>query len=189
MNLELFEREMRLRLSPRRFDHTMGCVQTAQALAKRWDVDEESACAAALLHDMTKELSVQEQLKFCIKHDIIINDTQRAVPEILHAVTGAKAAQLEFGVSREISDAIRWHSTAKPDMSNLEKIIWLADMSEPGRSFDGVDDIRRECEISLDSAMIMGIDRTLKYLIYKRQIIDPIMLEARNWLIAGKDGF
>lgn len=186
LNLALFESEMRSRLSPRRFNHTMGCVKTARALALRWGVDESDAQAAALLHDMTKELSFDEQLKFCIKHDIIITDTQRAVPEVLHAVTGAKAAEIEFGVSREICEAIRWHSTAKPCMSKLEKIIWLADMSEPSRVFDGVEAIRRECEISLESAMIMGIDRTLKYLIDKRQIIDPVMLEARNWLIKDK---
>ena len=185
MKLELFEQEMKTRLTPRRFNHIIGCRETACRLAEKWGVDVRDASAAALLHDITKELTTGEQLKFAEKHGIMISDTQHAVPETLHAITGAKAAQVEFGVPEHISRAIRWHCTSKPGMTILEKIIWLADMTEPGRRFDGVERIRRTSFENLDLALLMGINRTLEYLIDSNGIIDPIMLESRNWLITA----
>jgi len=187
MNLELFKKEMEARLSPRRMSHTVGCAELARQLASRWGADEDFAYAAGLLHDMTKEVPIPEQLKFCEKHGIIISDTQKQVPELIHAITGAKAAEIEFGVPNEIQNAILWHTTGKPDMSLLEKIIWMADLIEPGRKFPGVDEIRAMAFESLDRAILMGIDRTVMYLAENKRIIDPTMIEARNWLIPRVD--
>lgn len=183
MDIEFFENEISKRLSARRMKHTLGCAQTAAELADLWGADVSLARAAGILHDMTKELTTYDQLKFCEKHGIIITDTQKKVPEILHAITGARAAMLEFDVPAEVSEAIRWHSTGKAGMSLLEKIVWLADLIEPGRDFPGVELIRDMAKKDVDCAVLMGMERTIKYLIDKKQIIDPTMLEARNWLI------
>ncbi len=186
MDIELFESEMSKRLSARRMKHTLGCADTAVRLAARVGEDTSLARAAGLLHDMTKEWSIPDQLKFCEKHGIIISDTQKKVPEILHAITGAYAARLEFGVPKEVAGAIRWHSTGKPGMTGLEKIVWLADLIEPGRDFPGVEFIRDMAQKDIDRAILMGMERTIKYLLDKKQIIDPVMLEARNTLISGE---
>lgn len=186
MDIELFEYEMSKRLSARRMEHILGCASAAVMLAEIFGVDASLARAAGILHDMTKEWSISNQLKFCEKHGIIINDTQKKVPEILHAITGAYAARLEFGVPEEVAGAIRWHSTGKPGMTKLEKIVWLADLIEPGRDFPGVELIRNMAKKDIDGAIIMGMERTIKYLLDKKQIIDPVMLEARNALISGE---
>lgn len=183
MDIWLYEKCVEKQLSPKRMQHTRGCVQTACELAEIWGADVEKAHVAALLHDITKEQSLPAQLKLCEKHDIIISDTQRKVPELLHAVTGAKLVHAEFSIPEDVCSAIRWHTTGKPDMTVLEKVIWLADLIEPGRDFPGVDEIREMARRDLDAALLMGFGRTIQYLTENKRIIDCDMIQAWNWLV------
>ena len=114
-------------LKPKRIPHVVGCEEEAVRLAQRWGEDVYDAAAAGILHDITKRLSVDEQLILCDKYDIIIDMSVGGADKTLHQITGAAVAYHEFGVSEKIRDAIRWHTTGKPDMTVLEKIIYLAD--------------------------------------------------------------
>lgn len=184
MNLQGIEQEVRARLSPRRMRHTLGCTETAARLARRWGAPQPAARMAGLLHDVTKELSIEDQLNLCKKHGIILNNVQKQVPSLLHALTGAKVAEAEFGAPPEVCSAIRWHTTGREDMALLEKIIWLSDLIEPSRKpFPGLDEIRNQAERDLNAALLSGMDRTIEYLLAKRQMIDTAMLQARNWLL------
>ena len=158
-------------LSSQRIAHTAGCEHEAVQLAKLWGEDPEKAAVAGILHDSTKNLSYEEQLILCDKYGIILDNAQRENPKLLHAITGAALAKDRFGVSEEISQAIRWHTTGKPDMSVLEKIIYLADYIEPTRDFDGVERLRELAYEDLDKALALGLEMSLEEL--RRQNIEP----------------
>lgn len=148
-------------LNEKRVAHVAGCEQEAVRLACRWGEDADTAATAGILHDITKKLSYDEQLILCGKYDIILDKAELANPKLLHARTGAALARDIFGVSDVIYEAIRWHTTGKPDMTTLEKIIYLADYIEPTRDFPGVDSLREVAYKDLDSAMALGLEMSL----------------------------
>lgn len=158
-------------LSSERIAHTAGCEHEAVQLAKLWGEDPEKAAVAGILHDSTKNLRYDEQLILCDKYGIILDNAQKENPKLLHAITGAALAKDMFGVSEEISQAIRWHTTGKPDMTTLEKIIYIADYIEPTRNFDGVEQLRELAYEDLDKALTLGLEMSLEEL--RRQNVEP----------------
>lgn len=96
-------------------------------------------------------------MNLCRKYAIICDTAETENPKLLHAKTGAALARDLFGVSDEIYEAIRWHTTGKPDMRTLEKIIYLADYIEPTRDFPGLDRLRELAYEDLDKAMALGL--------------------------------
>ena len=144
-----------------RIAHVAGCEMEAIELARQWGEDPETAAEAAILHDITKRLSYEEQLNLCKKYDIICDNAELAAPKILHAKTGAALAKDRFGVPDEVYRAIRWHTTGKPDMTLLEKIIFLADYIEPTRAFEGIENLRKLAFEDLDRAILLGLTMTV----------------------------
>ena len=130
-------------------------------LAMRYGEDAEAAAEADILHDITKKLSYDEQLILCDKYGIILDKDQLANEKLLHAITGAAFARDVFGVSDAVYDAIRWHTTGKPDMTLLEKIIYMADYVEPTRDFPGVEKLRALAHEDIDAAMALGLEMSL----------------------------
>ncbi len=144
-------------LKPKRVRHVRGCETEAVRLASRWNADEENAREAAILHDITKKLTMDEQLLLCDKYGIINDNVELSNLKLLHAKTGAAVARDMFGVSDEVYDAIRWHTTGRAGMTLLEKVVYLADYIEPSRDFDGLEDLRRLCYENIDDAMLLGL--------------------------------
>ena len=149
-------------LKESRIAHVAGCETEAVKLALRWGEDAELAAEAAILHDISKKLPLADQLNLCEKYAIIIDQTILDSPEVLHAVTGAALARELFGAGDEVCGAIRWHTTGKPDMTGLEKIVYLADAIEPTRSYPSVEKIRALAEEDLDAAVLLTMERTLE---------------------------
>lgn len=168
-------------LSSERVAHTAGCEQEAVQLARRWGEDPESAAVAGILHDMTKNLSYDEQLILCEKYGIILDIAEKNSPKLLHAITGAAAARDLFGVSDNIYQAIRWHTTGKPDMTTLEKIIYLADYIEPTRDFEGLEELRALAYEDLDRAMALGLKMSLEDLRRRNVEAHKATVEAYLW--------
>ena len=151
-------------LTEKRIAHVLGCENEAVSLANRWGEDPERAAVAGILHDITKKLSAEEQLKLCEKYGIINDAAEVANPKLLHAKTGAAFARELFGIEDDIYGAIRWHTTGKPDMTLLEKIIYLADFVEPTRDFPGVEELRELCFEDIDAAMAKGLEMCLEFI-------------------------
>jgi len=173
---------------PKRVPHVIGCEQEAVRLAKRWGENEYDAAAAGILHDITKKLSVEEQLLLCDKYGIIIDMSVAGTDKTLHQITGAAVAYHEFGVSEKIRDAIRWHTTGKPDMTDLEKIIYLADYIEPNRCFDGVERIRSLSYENLDAAMEDGLRMTMEDLSSRGAPLLEVSRSAYEWFRLRREG-
>lgn len=134
---------LRERLSKKRFRHSMGVASAARALALKYDASPESAEFAGLCHDYAKELSLEEMTAcidvFGIEKDPSILEN----PNIAHGEVGAALLKRDHGIQDEdILDAIRWHTYGTAQMSLLSKIIYVADIIEPGRHFKGVSRFR-----------------------------------------------
>jgi len=148
-------------LKPKRIPHVKGCEEEAVRLAHHWGADPEKAAEAAILHDITKKLNLREQLILCEKYGIIPDALEAASEKLLHAKTGAALARERFGVSNDVYEAIKWHTTGRADMSVLEKIIYMADYIEPTRDFEGVETLRKLAYADLDAAMRLGYEMSL----------------------------
>ena len=161
-NLQWLREKSYAMLSEKRIPHVAGCEEEARRLARRWGEDEDTAAEAGILHDITKKLKGDEQLKLCDEYDIMTDDDEKANYKLLHSKTGAAYARAHFGVSDEVYNAIFWHTTGKAGMTLLEKIIYLADYIEPTRHFDGVEPMRRLAYEDLDAALELGLQMSLE---------------------------
>ncbi len=168
-------------LKPSRIPHVKGAEKAAEELAARWDVDTDEARTAAILHDITKKLDLDEQLRICEKYGIIINRLESESAKLLHSITGAAVSRGEFGVSDEVYSAIRWHTTGRPQMTKLEKLVYLADYIEPTRDFEGIDTIRKLAFEDMDRAVLYGLRLTAESLIQKNDTIHPVSLAAAEY--------
>ena len=161
-NFEWLREKAYAMLKPKRIPHVRGCEEEAIRLAQRWGADEGLAAEAAILHDITKRLNLNEQLILCEKYGIIPDTLEAKSEKLLHSKTGAAIAREVFGVCDEVYEAIKWHTTGKADMSLLEKIIYLADYIEPTRDFEGVDKLREKAYADLDGALVLGFEMSLE---------------------------
>lgn len=148
-------------LDERRVAHVAGCESEAVRLARRWGEDPSLAAEAAILHDITKRLSRDQQLQMCEKYGIINDNSEMNNYRLLHAKTGAALAREFFGAGEAVYEAIRWHTTGKAGMTQFEKILYLADYIEPTRDFDGVEELRKLAYEDLDRAMALALGMTI----------------------------
>ena len=173
-------------LKPKRMPHVLGTEQEAIRLARRYGADETDARIAALLHDCTKKLDMEQQLALCRRYDIRLDELEQHALKLLHAKTGAAVAHDIFGVKDAVYEAIRWHTTGKPDMTLLEKVIYLADYIEPNRDFPGVDELRRAVYDDLDKGLLMGLSDTIDEMERMGNPVHHDTLEARDFLLRGE---
>lgn len=169
-------------LNHRRIPHVLGTEQEAVRLAERWGADADKARRAALLHDCTKKLSLPEQLALAERFHVPLDEMERREIKLLHAKTGAGIAEAVFGTDEEITNAIRWHTTGRGDMTLLEKVLYLADYIEPTRDFPGLEALRRTCYEDLDAGLLLGLEMTIGEMEARNAPIHPKTLEARDAL-------
>jgi len=176
-------REKICREQPSRVAHMLGCEETAVQLAQRWGADEKTTRFAALLHDCTKQYSYEEQLKLAEKYGILIDDDFRRCPALLHALTAAAVARAEYDAPDDVVNAVRYHTTGRPGMSLLERIIYLADYMEPSRTFSGPDKVRAIAYDDLDAAVLLCTQQVLTHLMQTARRIHPDALKAYNYMV------
>ncbi|MGL5067921.1 MAG: bis(5'-nucleosyl)-tetraphosphatase (symmetrical) YqeK [Sarcina sp.] len=171
-------------LSEKRYKHTLGVCETAMSLAKLYGADIEKAKVAALGHDLAKELKIEEQKEILRKNNFEISEIEEASPQILHGFVGAILLEELFNVDdEEILSAIDFHSTGRKEMSDLEKIIYIADYIEPNRHYEGVEHLRETTYKDLDAGVLEGLNNTIKIVVEQEKVIHPFTFEARNYLI------
>ena len=168
-------------LKPRRVAHVWGCEHEARRLAQHWGCDPDLAAEAGILHDITKKFELSDQLLLSKKYGIINDTIETENIKLLHSKTGAAMARDLYGVNDAVYESIRWHTTGKPDMSLLEKIIYIADYIEPTREFPGVEPLRRLAYLDLDRAMALGLQMSLDELLEKGVVPHPNTANALIW--------
>jgi predicted HD superfamily hydrolase involved in NAD metabolism len=166
-----------------RWEHTLRVMETAAELARMTGADPEKADVAAILHDYCK-FWPEEKLKEWILRHRLPRELLEYNKELWHAPVGAEAVREELGIDDEaVLDAIRSHTTGRPGMSLLEKVIFLADYIEPGRRFPGVDEVRQLARENLDRAILKALDNTILYLIGRGFKVYPQTILTRNELL------
>ena len=156
-------RELESELAYGRFVHTMNVASTAASLAMCYDFDVDKAETAGLLHDCAKCMNLGKMLKICEKAGLELSDIEKNSGSLLHSKAGAELAQFRYGVKDEdILNAIRYHTTGRPGMSLLEKIIFTADYIEPGRdSAPNLPVVRKLAFESIDDCVLQILRDTL----------------------------
>lgn len=161
------QKKVRKALDDERYRHTLGVMYTAAALAMKYDPELiKPAQVAGLLHDCAKCIPNDKKLRICEKQGIEITKVEMASPSLLHAKLGAYLAKEIYQITDEdILGAIRWHTTGRPAMTLLEKIIFLADYIEPMRwKAANLDHIRQVAFDDIDHAVYLTLRDTLHYL-------------------------
>lgn len=170
-------------LKPKRMPHVLGTEQEAVCLAERYGADVTKARIAALLHDCTKKLDMDEQLALCRQYAIPLDELEQKALKLLHSKTGAAIARDVFAVDGEVYNAILYHTTGKPDMTLLEKIIYLADYIEPTRDFPGVETLRKTVYEDLDRGLLLGLTMTIDEMEEMGNPVHHMTRDARDYLL------
>ena len=168
-------------LPENRFNHVLRVVDMAKKLARIHGVNSQKAEIAAYLHDVSKFFTVEEMKNFVWNNEKI-NDYE--IGELLHGFAGAIYARNRFRIEdMDILNAIRYHTIGRKGMSDLEKLIYIADAVEEGRAYPGVKEMREVAYKNLDEAILLEANRKIEYLIKQNAIIHPSTVEMRNWLV------
>lgn len=181
-------KKMEKTLDPHRYEHTLGVAYTAACLAMIYQEDVVKAETAGLLHDCAKCMTNEERIEICHKHHLEITEAEEANPFLLHAKVGSYLASKKFGIQDEdILNAILNHTTGRPGMSKLEKIIYIADYIEPGRKqAPNLPAIRKTAFQDLDKALLMILEDTLQYLHSVQSAIDPMTQTTYDYYCTRK---
>ncbi|NOW88232.1 putative HD superfamily hydrolase involved in NAD metabolism [Clostridium beijerinckii] len=184
LSIEEMNLYLKSNLLEKRYMHTLGVADTAKRLAKLNGVSEKKAEIAGLAHDVAKNLSIDKMREMMKENNVIISEIEEKNMNLWHSIVAPIEAKDKLGIDDdEILDAIRWHTTGKEDMSTLTKIIYIADMIEPGRDFDGVDEIRRATFDNLDKGVYFGLTSSIKILLARNLLIDENTIKARNYFL------
>lgn len=168
-------------LTEKRYNHVLEVVKMAKELARTHGVNSQKAELAGYLHDVSKFFKV-EDMKEYVKRNSTVNEYE--LGELLHGFAGAIYARNRFHIEdMDVLNAIRYHTIGRRGMSELEKVIYLADAIEETREYPHVKEIRAMAFENMDKAMLMEINRKMEYLISRDSIIHPNTVNMRNWII------
>ncbi len=174
------------KFSKKIMDHSIGVAETAEQLAKSEGVSIKNARIAGLVHDYAKEIDQEKLKKIAASSCWHIDSIEYSIQEILHAPVGAYLIKKELEIEdQEILEAVRYHTTGSPEMGIIAQIIFLADKIEPGRSYPGVEKLRKLVKEDFKQGLIKTCDYSIKYQINKEKIIHPGTLLLRNYLLKG----
>ena len=170
-------------IGKKRYLHSVGVSYTAACLAMRYGYDVNIASLAGLLHDCAKGLGEEELVETVTRANIDISTIERDNPELLHSKAGSVIAKDRYNITDEtILSAIFWHTTGKPGMSILEKIIFLADYIEPNRcSIPNLERIRELAFTDLDASVAFACKNSIEYLKRSSRVIDRITLDTYEY--------
>ncbi len=184
MALEEYKKILRDKLNEKRYYHSLCVADEARRLAEKYGADADKMYLTGLLHDVTKNISDDEQLQTFAKFGIMLSVTEKASPQIWHAMSGALYVKEVLGIDdEEIISAIRYHTTGRADMTLAQKIIFVADLTSADRNYPDIKEIRTAADWSLDECIIGILKFTICNIVSKNMPLHPDTLDAYNYLI------
>ncbi len=161
---------------PLRKAHTLRVAKLAAELAQKHKIDEKKTLAAALLHDCAKNVPPNSPLL----KGFVLDET--VPPAVMHQFAGAYLAEKKFGVKDEdVLNAVRYHTSGRPNMSPLEKIVFLADLLEEERCYPGVERLRALLYKDIDECLLAALEETINYLQRDGKEVYPLTREAYEY--------
>lgn len=169
------------RLNKGRYYHSLCVADEAKRLAEKYGGNEEKCYLAGLLHDITKNSTPEEHLEIFKSNNISLSQIEMSAEKLWHAVSGALYIESNLGIEdNEILDAVRYHTTAKADMSLTAKILYLADFTSKDRNYPDVNIIRNLVDKSLEEAFIYALKYSIIDLTERSKAIHPDTVDAFN---------
>ena len=185
-NIEKIKKDLKQILSEKRYIHSIGTMEKAIELAKKYGEDEEKTALTALTHDIAKEMEVDEYYKYAEENNIELSKDDKMCISVLHGIIGADIVKKKYGFTDEMCKAIYYHTTGITNMTLLGKIVYVADKIEDSRDYLEAETLRekfKQCE-SLEKFILYDIDYyTLPKMIEKKKIIHPNTINVRNEII------
>ena len=174
--------QLKKELKTERYYHSINVCNMASEMAELFGFSKGKAYLAGILHDCAKCISYQKMLTMCEDLDVELDEYERGTPALIHAKLGEKVAIAHYGIyDKEILEAIRYHTLGHPKMGNIAKIVYVADMLEPSRKFDGIDKLREIARKDLDLAVYECTKKTIEFNLAKNRPVHPMaykMVEA-----------
>ncbi|MBR1477973.1 MAG: bis(5'-nucleosyl)-tetraphosphatase (symmetrical) YqeK [Lachnospiraceae bacterium] len=185
MDLKEVHKDLKLNLKKKRYVHTLGVEFTAAALAMRYGEDIFKAQLAGALHDQAKYVEDEKMLSICKKNKLSVSNVEKRNPYLLHGKVGALWAKEKYGIEDEdILNAITYHTTGRPGMGLLEKIVFIADYIEPSRDkAPNLEEIRRLSFENIDRAVIRVLEDTIKHLKEGSGEMDDMTLKTYEYYV------
>lgn len=185
MDLKQAKELVRSRLSDKRYEHTINVKKMAVKLAKHYGTDPEQAALAALLHDAAKELPKDEMRAIMQAYPEYAQGGEARPTPVWHGICAAILARTEWGVTDEaVLSAIACHTAGKPGMTQLDKILYLADMTSAERDWPGVEKLRKLELKDLDAAMLAALKQTNDFVLSQGKPLDPMSKAAYEDILA-----
>lgn len=170
-----------------RYNHCLNVAKEAQKLAEIYGADKQKAATAGILHDITKEMTKEQQLQIITDGGIILDNIQKNAPKLWHSISGSVYVRDVLGIDDEdILNAICFHTTGRANMSLLEKIIFVADFTSEERNYKGIVKMRKKSRRSLEDAMLYGLCFTFSSLTSRGLAIHPDELACYNEIILNR---
>lgn len=183
MNIQEIEEYVKKNMSEKRFYHSQCVSKKAEEIAKKVGYDVQIAKKVGMAHDIAKEMTEEEKLKYIKENNITIDKMEYQNTGLLHAKIGADIAMKKLEFTKEMGQAIRAHTTGIPNMTLLDKILFIADRTSMERKFPDIDYLNRLLDDNIDKAVLYIIDKKIMLQIDKRATMHPDSIIARNWLI------
>jgi predicted HD superfamily hydrolase involved in NAD metabolism len=167
----------------KRYVHSLGVADEAWRLAALHGADRDRARLAGLLHDCAKGIPKEDQAAACDRLGVPLDPATRALPQVIHGFLGERIARDRFGIGDEaVLRAIRLHTVGGAGMTLLDKVVFLADGTEPGRHYPGVEEVRAAADRDVDEALRLFLDGQLRYLAARGGVVHPATLRLREEL-------
>lgn len=179
-----FKNAIRARLGDKRYEHSLNVADECRKLAKTYGADEDQAYIAGLLHDILKDTQLTKQRDYLAINGVVLEDYELMAPKLWHAVAGAFYVKEELSVKdMDIINAIKCHTTGRRFMTQLDKILYVADYISRDRDYDCVEIMREKAYKELEYAVLEGLQYTIKKLIEGRFVIHPDTIGAYNQVL------
>ena len=186
MNLKDIEKYIEKQLSEKRYYHSKCVMERSRELAKKYGADIEIAEKIGIAHDVAKEMSEEEKLKYVKENNIEIDETEKINIGLLHAKIGKDIAIKQFGFSESMGQAIANHTTGNKNMDIYSKILFIADRTSKDRNFEDLEYLDELADKGIDEAVLYILDKKIELQIKKRAPIHINGIIARNFLLENK---
>ena len=190
--LNRINNDLKNTLSEKRYKHSLGVMKKAEELASIYGIDTNVAKLTGLAHDIGKEFSDEEMLKYAKENNIEVDNVEKVNVGLLHAKIGADICKKKYNFTLEMQNAIKYHTVGNENMDLLAKIIFVADKTEEGRNYkkdeknEQLQKVRELSKIDINKALLYEIDSSLIYTIQKHKLVHTDSILTRNKLL--KDG-
>lgn len=188
-NYEVYKNILKSRLNEKRYFHSLCVADEAKRLAEKYGGDSEKCYLAGLLHDITKNSPDEEHLQLFETFGIMLNDIEKNAKKLWHAMSGEAYIKNILKIDdSELLDAVRYHTTAKKNMSLTAKILYLADFTSRDRDYEDVEVIREIVDKSIEEAMVYTLKYSINDLLEQSKAVHFDTLEAYNEVVGGNNG-